>query len=507
MQPPQSGAYPPRGGSNPLQGGANLHQGGTQFPQSGPTPFQPGAYPFVGGASFPQGYAPPLPSGTHPLQGGMPPQTSGHPQSGGASSQVGGQARSSYAAGHANAPAGRPDPASLTGRAVSQGQGTHTRSPSPTQGLSQPPARHQTLPRTITFNGTGSWRAFYGKFKAFADQAQWSGPQRRNELYWCMEGPAGVFFTSLLDREPDLEVPDIVTRLEKRYACRDHPEALQMELANSKQPRDELTGDWAARVLDLATRAFPDYTERQVQSQAVLYFCQGCYDREAGAHALDHRPKTVEAARELVIWRKCAYQMVYSRTRKDVRATAPAPPPPLEDKRIYRLDAPVGNSGQSRSGQAPGGQRSPATSQKAPENRDRPGDREKQRTDGWRGVTEAQSALLGTLASQQAAQAAGLEKVYTQQTAQTARVDKLQNSVDHLIQVVSQLRPRGRSASPPPNLCYQCGKRGHFRRDCPDSPSVKSVAFMVDEDEESNCNGPDEEATPWPEQSLADLQN
>ena len=132
---------------------------------------------------------------------------------------------------------------------------------------------------------------------------------------------------------------------------------------------------------------------------------------------------------------------------------------------------------------------------------------EKQRTDGWRGVTEAQSALLGTLASQQAAQAAGLEKVYTQQTAQTARVDKLQNSVDHLIQVVSQLRPRGRSASPPPNLCYQCGKRGHFRRDCPDSPSVKSVAFMVDEDEESNCNGPDEEATPWPEQSQADLQN
>ena len=110
-------------------------------------------------------------------------------------------------------------------------------------------------------------------------------------------------------------------------------QALQKELANSRQPRDELTGDWAARVLDLTTRAFPDYTEEQVQRQAVLQFCQGCYDREGGAYALNHRPKTVKAAKELVVWRKCAYQRVCSRTRKDVQATAPTPPATTGGKR------------------------------------------------------------------------------------------------------------------------------------------------------------------------------
>ena len=214
-------------------------------------------------------------------------------------------------------------------------------------------------------------------------------------------------------------------------------QVLQIELANCKQPRDELTGDFATRVLDLATRAFPDYIEQQVQSQAALYFCQGCYDREAGANALNFRPQTVEKAKELVVWRKCAQLYIaQSHERKDVQATTSAPQLTLGEKGVYQVEVPPkSTSRQSCSDRSPGGQQPPKPAQRSPKKQGSSGNQEKcERDEGGhdagfvslQGAVESQAAVMETLAAQQAAQASQIEKM----AAKVAQIAGLRDTMD-----------------------------------------------------------------------------
>ena len=529
VTPPQSGANPQQGSGYPPQGGANPQPGSGYPPQGGANP-QPGSgYPPQGGANPQQGRGYPPQGGANPLQGGVqppqwgvfppggtyPPQHGGYPPQpwnypypvGGFPSQVGTNPQMGpnpppgwpRGQGPRRAPGGPPASGGVSGYGGTflQRQDPPSHPHGPLQGAAQQPPRSQTLPRSITFNGTGNWRVFYGKFKAFADRARWSDMRRRDELYWCIDGAASAFMTMLLEKEQHLQVDEVAERLERRFGLNEHPESLQLELATARQGRDELHRDWAARILDMTTRAFPDYSEQQVQSQAVLYFCQGCCDREGAAYALNLCPKTVEAAMELVVWRKCAYRVVYSKMRKDVREATVAHHPDGEDRDVFQVEAARQAPQQARPGKNSRSPRPPAQVQPPLEKQGTGGDHEKKvhgdEMASMKGAVESQAKLTEAIAAQLAAQASQMEK--------------MQKALDHLAQLVSQTRPRSRPVSPQPgtlrNLCYQCGKSGHFRRECPNPPAARAVTFMVDEEEELNSSGLEEEATPWPEQLLA----
>ena len=48
--------------------------------------------------------------------------------------------------------------------------------------------------------------------------------------------------------------------------------------------------------MTLATRAFRDLPEQYSNSQAVVPFCQGLADKEAGHHVCMHEPRLIEEA-------------------------------------------------------------------------------------------------------------------------------------------------------------------------------------------------------------------
>lgn len=52
----------------------------------------------------------------------------------------------------------------------------------------------------------------------------------------------------------------------------------------------------------LAYKAFQDLQHDHVIRHAVLKFCQGCLDREAGQHTCTHKPCTMKAVMKTIQW-------------------------------------------------------------------------------------------------------------------------------------------------------------------------------------------------------------
>ncbi|MEW8340211.1 MAG: hypothetical protein AB2708_10225, partial [Candidatus Thiodiazotropha taylori] len=73
--------------------------------------------------------------------------------------------------------------------------------------------------------------------------------------------------------------------------------------------------EWADRVLTLATKAFRGLPDDHIQKQAVLRFCHGCYDRNAGLHAANKMLSRMEEAIECVKWYQYNHQIFTDRQK------------------------------------------------------------------------------------------------------------------------------------------------------------------------------------------------
>ena len=107
---------------------------------------------------------------------------------------------------------------------------------------------YQQLPKSITFNGSGNWRAFYRKFDTFAKQMNWGYAQRLNQLSWCLEGRASDFLDLILGREPRLNYAEVVEKMARRFDYQEPPESAQLEFNTAKQGASEPLLEWADRV-------------------------------------------------------------------------------------------------------------------------------------------------------------------------------------------------------------------------------------------------------------------
>lgn len=158
------------------------------------------------------------------------------------------------------------------------------------------------LPKTLRYDGSSNWGAFFIKFTKYADASHWTTAERQDQLCWCLDGKASDFYTNIISRNQNIDYFDLVRKMEKRFNFVDLPETLQVQFLGAHQNVGEKLEDWADRLLSLATKAFCDLPENHAYSQAILRLCQGCCDKEAGQHAAMSRPQTIEEAIDKIKW-------------------------------------------------------------------------------------------------------------------------------------------------------------------------------------------------------------
>ncbi len=180
------------------------------------------------------------------------------------------------------------------------------------------------LPKSLKFDGKSNWKAFYAKFSRYAEVSEWSEGECRDQLCWCLDGKASEYYALMVERNHEMPYRDLLGKLEKRFGFRELPETAQVQFSNARQTPEELLEDWADRVLSLATRAFRELPETHMYQQAVVRFCQGAADKEAGSYASNTRPSTMDDAIDKMRWHQHNHQAIYGRpSRKEVKQVSP----------------------------------------------------------------------------------------------------------------------------------------------------------------------------------------
>ena len=175
----------------------------------------------------------------------------------------------------------------------------------PTRRKTAEPSKPPVLPENLVFDGKTNWNLFKQKFESYATAAGWNDEKKTDMLIWGLKGKAADFYVLLCNMNEDLSYKHLISEFGKRFKREELPETLQAHFQNECQDEGETLRDWADRILTLAAKAYKDLPEAWIRRHAIIRFCMGCLDLEAGQHACTQQPKSFVEAMDKMEWFQC----------------------------------------------------------------------------------------------------------------------------------------------------------------------------------------------------------
>jgi len=180
------------------------------------------------------------------------------------------------------------------------------------------PKRHvASLPKNLTYDGKGNWKAFKMQFTRYAAAFNWTEQERLNCLCWSLKGKALDYYALISDQSETQTYSALLKKLGDRFGEPEIPAAAQARFQQATQHHGESLEEWADRVLTLASLAYKELPDKFCAEQAVNRFCQGMVDKEAGHHVCMQEPHTVQQAIQLVRKYQQVHSAMYGKSKAD----------------------------------------------------------------------------------------------------------------------------------------------------------------------------------------------
>ena len=159
-----------------------------------------------------------------------------------------------------------------------------------------PSCRQLTLPRGLSFDGSGSWSTFIEKFRDFIFVNRIEEHHEKLYLFrMALTGTASEHLRLIMLHAPST-MESVYSKMESRFGDHELPQSASMQLRYMKQIEGEPVEVWADKVFKLTHQAHPSLPIEDIEMEAVNVFCSGLCDRDIAQTLLCQNFKKVSEA-------------------------------------------------------------------------------------------------------------------------------------------------------------------------------------------------------------------
>ena len=177
---------------------------------------------------------------------------------------------------------------------------------SPRHGIIPEFLFNEPQPRFPTFSGRhDEWEAFWLKFQLMSRRYSWSEEKQREQLLFCLKGDALNFAATLRPVVRD-DLMMFSMSLRDTFSHRTPAETVRASLNNIKKSSRESIHEYASRVREMMTKAYPDIGMSETFNQLMIHhLLQGLSDQSIAYEVLIRKPRTLSQAVDMITWHEC----------------------------------------------------------------------------------------------------------------------------------------------------------------------------------------------------------